>query len=76
MMYELRKLHVLLRVLGIDLEARSIPSAVNRFADSLSRRWDPDDVRASRELVASIRSHYQLWTDVFARFPMGEAVPA
>lgn len=75
MMSEIRKLRVLLRVLGVDIEARWIPSAVNRFADSLPRTWAPGDVQASRQLVTSIRHRYQLSLDVFARFPMGETVP-
>lgn len=37
MMLELRKLEVLLSAIGVKLEARWIPSAVNRFADALSR---------------------------------------
>jgi len=54
MMIELRRLEVLLRVLGIRIEARWIPSAVNRFVDSLSRTWDPGDAQASETLLASI----------------------
>ena len=37
MMAELRRLHVMMRKLGVSIEARWIPSAVNRFADALSR---------------------------------------
>lgn len=37
MMVELHKLKMLLRVMGVRLEAQGIPSAVNRFAYALSR---------------------------------------
>lgn len=76
MMAELRKLRALLHALGIVIEACWIPSAVNRFSDMLSRTWDLGDVRASESLVASIRRHYHLGPDIFARFPMGETIPA
>lgn len=46
---------VLLRVLGVRIDARWIPSAVNRYADSLSRTWDPGDVRVTAWLAASIQ---------------------
>jgi hypothetical protein len=36
MMAELRRLEVMLRILGVALEARWILSAVNRYADALS----------------------------------------
>ena len=60
MMIELRKLEVLLKVLGARLEARWIPSAVNRFADTLSRTWDPRDARATDSLLHSIQNEYRL----------------
>lgn len=54
MMTELRKLNVFLHELDIKLEARWIQTAVNRFADALSRTWNQGDVRASRTLVQTI----------------------
>jgi hypothetical protein len=56
MMAELRRLEVMLRILGVKLEARWIPSAVNRYADALSRQWDPGDVCATEALVESLCS--------------------
>lgn len=40
---ELRRLQAMMRLMGVQIEARSLPSAVNRFADALSRTWDPGD---------------------------------
>ena len=44
MISELRKLHRLLQDNGIHIDAKWVLSAVNKFADSLSRTWDPSDV--------------------------------
>lgn len=41
LMAELKKLQALLQALGVKIEALWLPSAVNRFADSLPRTWDP-----------------------------------
>jgi hypothetical protein len=46
-MAELPRLDVTLRALGVRMEARWLPSAVNRYADSLLRQWDPGDVRVT-----------------------------
>lgn len=43
-MAELQKLASLLKGMGLQIEARRIPSAVKRFANSLPRTWDPRDV--------------------------------
>lgn len=40
MIVEMRKLQVLLRSQGVNLESLWVPSAVNRFLDSLSSTWD------------------------------------
>jgi hypothetical protein len=56
MMAELWRLEVMLRILGIKMEARWIPSAVNRYVDALSPQWDPGDVCSSEELVESLCS--------------------
>jgi hypothetical protein len=72
MMAELRRLEVMLRILGVKLEARWIPSAVNRYADALSRQWDPGDVCATEALVESLCSAYELDAVVFPYRPVGE----
>lgn len=75
MMSELRNLCCLLHVLVVEFDVLWVPSAVNRFADSFSRTWDPGDARSSQDLVQSIRHHYRLDQDFFPRFPMGENTP-
>jgi hypothetical protein len=72
MMAELRRLEVLLRILGVKLEARCIPSAVNRYADALSRQWDPGDVCATEALVESLCSVHEPDEVVFPYRPVGE----
>jgi hypothetical protein len=51
MMADIRCLEVMLRALGLRMETRWLPLAANRYADSLSRKWDPGDVRVTEELV-------------------------
>lgn len=76
MMVELRKLEVLLRALGVKLEARWIPSAVNRFADALSRTWDPGDIWATGAVISSVKEQYHLDTVAFGERPLGEPLAA
>ena len=71
MMAELRKLQALLVALGVRIEARWLPSAVNRYADSLSRTWDPGDVRATATLVRTAADAYSL-DQAFPFPPIGE----
>jgi hypothetical protein len=72
MMAELRRLEVMLRILGVKLETRWIPSAVNRYADALLRQWDPGDVCATEALVESLCSAYERDAVVFPYLPVGE----
>lgn len=60
MIGELRKLRSLLEVLGVSIESRWIPSAVNKFSDSLSRTWLPDDMRAYDHLEGEPMAHDRL----------------
>jgi hypothetical protein len=71
-MAELRGLDVMLRILGVKLEARWLPSAVNRYADALSRQWDPGDFCATEALVESLCSAYEPDAVVFPYRPVGE----
>lgn len=71
MMAELRKLQALMSALGVKVDARWLPSAVNRFADALSRTWNPLDVRATATLVQSARDAYGM-DAVFPFPPIGE----
>jgi hypothetical protein len=72
MMAELRRLEVMLRILGVKMEARWIPSAVNRYADALSRQWDPGDFCATESLVESLCTGYEPDAVVFPYRPVGE----
>lgn len=76
MMAELQWLQVLLQTLGVDIEARWTPSAINHFADALSQTWDPGDVQATTELLQSIMEQQQLDSVVFATRPLGETAVA
>ena len=71
LMSELRKLRQLLEVLGVRIEAQWIPSAVNRFADALSRQWDPGDVQATGALVEEFATAYAM-APVFPYPPVGD----
>lgn len=71
MMAELRKLQALMAALGVKIEARWLPSAVNRFADGLSRTWDPGDTGATSTLLRSAQDAYQL-EELFPFPPIGE----
>lgn len=68
LMVEVQKLEVLFRVLGVRFEARWIPSATNRFTDSLSKTWDPNDFGEMKSLVAFLGEENGLDTvDFWAR---------
>jgi hypothetical protein len=76
MMQELRRLQAMMTALGVRIEARWLPSAVNRFADALSRQWDPGDVRATETLVRSLYDAYAPEAVVFPCRPTGEHLVA
>jgi hypothetical protein len=71
MMAELRWLEAMLRALGVRVEARWLPSAVNRYVDSLSRQWDPGDVFVTEELVRSLSSVHASDAVSFSYRPVG-----
>ena len=75
MMAELRKLNDLLRVYNVTLDARWLPSAVNKFADSLSRTWDPGDVRVTEQVVHNLTNQYRLDHVAFRHRPLNEPMP-
>lgn len=76
MMVELRKLQVLLRVLGVTIEASQIPSAVDRDADALYRTRDPGDVRATTTLLQSNMKEYRLDKIMFRNLQPGDTAVA
>jgi hypothetical protein len=72
MMADLRRLQVMLREFGVRMEARRLPSAINRYADSLSRKWGPGDFRVTGELEQSLSNAYALGVVVFPHSPVGQ----
>lgn len=70
MMSDLRKLRLLLHLMGVDLEARRIPTTVKRFADRLSRIWNPADVEATEEHIGSIRRQHSIEEVSFMSRPL------
>ena len=58
MVAELRKLHRLLHSLSVYIDARWLPSAVGRYADRLSRRWNLSDVGLTEGRVC-----YRKWRE-------------
>lgn len=71
-MAELRGLQRMMAAPGVTIESRWLPSAVNRYADALSRTWDPGDARATGSFLGSIWREYHLDHVVFHLRPMGE----
>ena len=53
---ELRKLRSMLEILGIKIQSRWLPSAVNKYADALSRTWRPTDLRVTEQLVRDLKN--------------------
>lgn len=72
MMAGLRKLRKLLHAFGVQLEARWIPSAVNRFADALFQTWNPQDVVFTCTLVQSLQRPYILNAPLLFSRPLNE----
>ena len=68
MMSEPRKLQRLLRSLDVHISAKWLPSAVNRYADKLSRTWNTQDVSLNHWLLEELARTYEL-TNVPFRYP-------
>jgi hypothetical protein len=58
MMQEIDCLQAKMKALNVRIEARWLPSAVIRFADSLSRQWDLGDVRGTETFLSSLCDAY------------------
>ena len=58
LMSELRKLHTVVRSLGVTLRATWLASVANVWADRLSRQRDKDDWRLSRSVYARLAARY------------------
>ena len=76
MIAELRRLQFMLQTLGERIEGQWLTSAVNQFADALSRTWDPGDVQSTDQLLQSIQDQEQVDSVVFALRPLGETAVA
>ena len=72
MMDELRRLKRLLDALGLTVRAEWIPSVVNRWADSLSRRLSIDALKILPQLRRSIKAGMRAPVDAFQFRPLGE----
>lgn len=67
MMSELRRLKSVLDARGLQIRPEWLPSAANRFADMLSRRFPAGDVGVSKMLVRSVLDGLSLEAPM--RFP-------
>jgi hypothetical protein len=72
MMRELRLLKRELDRLGLHLDARWLPSALNKYADALSRRFPSGDLQIRRSLRHSVMDGMKAPADVFPYRPLGE----
>jgi len=72
MMRELRKLKVVLDLLGILIRTGWIPSVANKFADGLSRRFPRGDLQIRRQLRRSVLDGVKAPRDTFKFRPVGE----
>ena len=60
-----------MKSLKVQVEAHWLPAAVNRFADSLSHQWDPEDVRATDILLRSLCNSFEPDAVDFSYRPIG-----
>lgn len=72
LMRELRKLKLVLDRSGIVIKAEWLPSVMNRYADSLSRRFPRGDLQIRRSLRRSVAAGMQAPLDAFRILPTGE----
>lgn len=68
------KLKALLQALRVRIVAQWLPSAINRFADALSRIWDPNEALDTDTLVSSICREYGLSLVIFYDRPLRETL--
>ena len=71
-MAELQKLHCLLHSLGVHIEARWLPSAVNRHANLLSRTWNLSDTGLTEGLLKEMARAFELERVGFPLNPIGD----
>lgn len=72
LMRELRRLKLVLSKLGVHIRAEWLPSAVNKFADALSRRFPRGDLSIRRQLRRSVADGMLAPVEAFKYRPLGE----
>lgn len=72
MMRELRRLKTVLDVMGAQIRAEWLPSAMNKSADGLSRRFPHGDLLIRRQLRHSVAAGIGAPLDAFPFRPLGE----
>lgn len=72
LMRELRRLKLVLSKLGVNVRAEWLPSAVNKFADALSRRFPRGDLSIRRQLRRSVADGMKAPVEAFKYRPLGE----
>lgn len=72
LMHELRKLKLILDKLGVHIRAEWLPSAMNRYADALSRRFPSSDLKIRQQLTRSIADGMKARGAEFVRRPLGD----
>lgn len=72
MMRELRRLKSVLDRMGLHIKSEWIPSAANRFADALSRRFPRGDLQIRRHVRRSVMDGMRAPIDAFPFRPVGE----
>lgn len=70
LMHELRELKHVLDKMGIHISAEWLPSAMNRYVDALSRRFNPGDLMIQRQLTRSIAAVMRAQPVDFGRRPL------
>lgn len=75
LMSELRRLHQILQMMKITVQATWIPSAVNQYADRLGRTCNTRDLSATPSLIASLAKSLQLQT-VHRHWPLKDSPAA
>lgn len=72
LMRELRRLKLVLSRMGVSIRAEWLPSAVNKFADALSRRFPRGDLSIRRQLRRSVADGMKAPVEAFKYRPLGE----
>ncbi len=72
MMREFRLLKRELHRLGVHISSLWLPSALNKYADALSRMFPRGELLVRRSLRRCVMDGMQVTTDIFPYRPLGE----